>query len=194
MEWYTRAAIKNNEYGYYALAEKLLIPSATIENKRIGVMFMEEAATRGVAAAQYELAEQYSEGGVLASDANEAKKWAERAAAQGYVPAFVKFGREAILRNDFQMASEWFLKAANQDDAYAELMVGIMYLTWKGFGKNLNKSKLWVQKSKMEANHKIQQRAQLHKYFKTNKLDKVFGVFDSDSIDKLITEKVGEEK
>jgi hypothetical protein len=69
---------------------------------------------------------------------------------KGYVPAetSLAIGYENGLRQDagqgrqnYQLAASWFEKAANQDDGYAQLNLGVMYEKGWGVPQNLERAK-----------------------------------------------------
>ena len=77
-------------------------------------------------------------------------QWFAKAAQNGYVPAetSLAMGYENGLgqdagqgRQDYQQAAYWFDKAANQNDGYAQLNLGVMYEKGWGVPQNLERAK-----------------------------------------------------
>jgi TPR repeat protein len=77
-------------------------------------------------------------------------QWFAKAAQQGYVPAetSLAMGYENGLgqsvgqgRQDYQEAARWYTLAADKDDGYAELNLGVMYEKGWGVPQNLERAK-----------------------------------------------------
>jgi localization factor PodJL len=82
----------------------------------LGPLALREAAAKGDARAQFEVAAIYAEGRAVPQDYAEAAKWYERAAAQAFVPAQYRLGNlyEAGqgVEQDYAVAKLWYQRAA----------------------------------------------------------------------------------
>ncbi len=116
----------------------------------------ERAAEKGIALAQYLLANIYqydlAEAG---ANAELAFKWYTRAAEGGLQEAQTYVGRAYMygqgVKKDYQEADKWFFKAANNGDVEAQFSLGIMNM--EGYGKTLDISAAIAWFRKAAANH-----------------------------------------
>ena len=100
-------------------------------------------AENGHSASQYYLAGMYSAGHGVSRDNSLANKWYKISAKNGYADAQYMYAFKYVIKNDAE-SMEWLLKAAKQDHAGAQLMVGINYHQGKGILKDNNKAYEWI--------------------------------------------------
>jgi TPR repeat protein len=98
--------------------------------------------------AQHEVAMMYSSGEGIAKSETEAKKWLERAAAQGHVAAeydlgiALRDGRGVV--QDYERAAVWMRRAAEHGHAHAQLALGMMYRLGNGVPANNVEAYTWL--------------------------------------------------
>jgi uncharacterized protein len=82
---------------------------------------------QGNAEAQYLLGDLYYAGKGVSKDNNEAQKWYQRAADQGYAPAQLGLAKTYLSQNDEENYVKWLQKAANQGYAPAQFKLAVLY-------------------------------------------------------------------
>ena len=154
---YERAARMGSPKAAYALAALYrdaahfgLKPS---EMEEKSFFWMKEAATGGLAQAQYELAVKYAQGSGTEEDRQQGLKWLEQAGenhhplAQRFLGTLYLNGstRDSKVRvkPDAQKAAEWYLKAARNDDGPSQAAIGYMYMTGRGVKRNIAEAEKW---------------------------------------------------
>ena len=107
-------------------------------------------AEHGDASAQYRLGQHYA----AAQNLMEAKKWYEKAAAQGYADAAYKLGRLYDDAHDktkagqyYETARQQWEKAANAGDADAQYQLGVMYREGLGIPVDAAQARVWFEKA-----------------------------------------------
>ena len=107
-------------------------------------------AEHGDASAQYRLGQHY----VAAQNLMEAKKWYEKAAAQGYADAAYKRGRLYDDAHDktkagqyYETARQQWEKAANAGDADAQYQLGVMCREGLGIPVDAAQARVWFEKA-----------------------------------------------
>lgn len=108
---------------------------------------------------QYELGMDYYEGRGRVQDYNEARKWFQAAASQGYIEAYYALGEiyyygEGIAC-DFEQALGWYQRAAAHQHPDAQNSLGVLYYE-KGGEENYAQALKWFQAA-AEQNHKAAQ-------------------------------------
>src|SRR5215472_1322536 len=83
-------------------------------------------AQSGDAAAQYQVGLAYDMGKHVARDSNEAARWFEKSAEQGYPPAEGAYGLWNRQSNS-AVAERWILRAAGHGDASTQFWLGVAY-------------------------------------------------------------------
>lgn len=105
------------------------------------------AANSGNKISQYNLGCIYKEGYMIPQNINEAMKWWEKSAIQGYVNAQFNLGYEYLENQDYEKALKWLKKAAEQDDYTACGYIGSMYMNGLGVPVNQSEGFKWTLKS-----------------------------------------------
>ena len=95
---------------------------------RAAAGWFERAAKKGLPKAQYDLGVLYFYGLGVPSDSAQAVAWLEPAAARNYAPARTLLGVIAAQSGDTGRAMASWLAAADLGDAWAESLLGSMYL------------------------------------------------------------------
>jgi len=108
------------------LAEAFELPP-----EAIGPLALREAAAKGDAQAQFEVAAIFSEGGALDKDFEEAARWYERAAAQGFAPAQYRLGNlyevGSGVEKDLEQARLWYQRGAEAGNRMAMHNLAALY-------------------------------------------------------------------
>jgi TPR repeat protein len=120
------------------------------QDSAAAVKWYQAAAEQGDVYAMTELGAHLRLGKGVAWNEAAAMQWFARAAQKGYVPAETSLavGFENGLgqdsgqgRQDYRQAATWFETAANQNDGYAQLNLGVMYEKGWGVPQNLERAK-----------------------------------------------------
>ncbi|WP_196758431.1 tetratricopeptide repeat protein, partial [Moraxella catarrhalis] len=80
--------------------------------------------------------------GALAADPAQLSK-----AAQGDVAAQIELAKHYYVMQDYQKAAEWITKAANQGDAWAQTVLGTLYVEGQGVRQDYQKAAEWITKA-----------------------------------------------
>jgi len=119
---------------------------------------LKRKAEGGSPEAQYELGRAYIEGRVFQQNIEEAVKWTQAAAAQGFAKAEVNL---AVMYNegrwvprDYAQSRLWNEKAAAQGDARAEYNLGVLYAYGQGVKQDLAEGIWWYLKA-AEQGHQV---------------------------------------
>lgn len=121
----------------YDRASESMSSKASI-NTTQGMVWLERAAKRGFAEAQFFLAKGYEYGDFVEQDTDSAFDWFQQAARQGHAGAqkivgdFYYYGRNGLVRN-VSLARSWYTKAVNQNDIEALYQLGVTYEDEKDF-------------------------------------------------------------
>lgn len=121
-----------------------------IEKKNIPYEFSEELvklAEDGNAEAQYYLYHCYYNGQGVEKNRERALLLLNESANQGYADAQLDMGLYAMSKCSYDKAFEWFMKAANQDNAKAQQNVGYCYEKGVGVQKNDKEAFRWTKKA-----------------------------------------------
>ncbi|OAM78295.1 peptidoglycan-binding protein [Devosia elaeis] len=115
-----------------SIAENPALPEAfELPPEAIGPAELREAAAKGNAQAQFEVAAIFSEGGPLDKDFEEAAKWYERAAAQGFAPAQYRLGNlyevGSGVEKDLEQARLWYQRGAEAGNRMAMHNLAALY-------------------------------------------------------------------
>ncbi len=105
------------------------------------------AAEKGDAEAQYKLGERYLTGTGVKRDPQEALKWYQKAAEQGYAPAQFRLSGRLLAKGDQQEAVKWLRKAAEQEYANAQYALGLCYVYGWGVKKDPQEAATWYKKA-----------------------------------------------
>ncbi len=111
------------------------------------VLACKEAAIRGDATSQQNLAQIYYNGSGVAQDYSEALKWSRLAATQLNARAqnflgLAYFNGHGVVQ-DYVEATKWFRLAASQDFPLAQLFLGLIYYGGKGVSENHAEAVKW---------------------------------------------------
>ena len=121
------------------------------------VQHLKELAEKGVAFAQYELADEYYKGGMgIQKDFEQAFQWMQRSAEQNharaqYRLALIYYEGEGV-QKDLSQAFHWFKRSAEQNLAQAQFNLAFMYYEGEGVQKDLSQALYWFKRS-AEQNH-----------------------------------------
>lgn len=123
LQWYQRAADRQDAYGLNNLGSMYLNGLGTEPDAEQAAKYYRQAAELGLPTAQYNLGVRYREGDGVPVDLLEAGKWLERAANAGDAYAqndwgvMLRFGNG--IDKDILAAAYWLLEAIKQDDVVA---------------------------------------------------------------------------
>ncbi|MCX7354082.1 MAG: tetratricopeptide repeat protein [Alphaproteobacteria bacterium] len=112
---------------------------------------LKNAAMRGEAAAQHDLAILYAQGNGVTQDYREAARWFREAALQGVANAQYNLGvlheRGLGVQKDPLEALLWYLSAAEQNHTAAQYNVGVAYAEGRGIPQNYTEAQKWFLKA-----------------------------------------------
>jgi localization factor PodJL len=117
----------------------------------LGGPALRAAASRGEAAAAFEIAVRYAEGRGIAVNYGEAAKWYDRAAQKGVVPAMFRLG--TILekglngKKDIDAARRYYVLAAERGNAKAMHNLAVLDADGGGKGPNYKSASVWFRKA-----------------------------------------------
>ena len=118
--------------------------------------WFQDAARRGYAPAQVNLAAMYSNGWGTDRNYGATLYWLRKAADQNYAPAYYDLGRLYLkgsgVRRDYEEALRLFRKAAEGGDTWAETNVGYMYDQGLGVAQDRTEAATWYRKAAGEGN------------------------------------------
>ena len=97
----------------------------------VGPLELREAAAKGNAQAQFEVAAIFGEGRVVTKDLEESARWYERSAAQGFVPAQYRLGNlyevGSGVEKDLEQARLWYQRSAEGGNRMAMHNLAALY-------------------------------------------------------------------
>lgn len=111
----------------------------------------EQAAQKGIAGAQHDLALMYETGDGVPQDLTKARSWYEKAAQQGLADSQYNLallyheGRGG--ERDYVKARSWYEKAAAQGMAHAAYNLGIFYVSGRGVAPSKQMALMWFKKA-----------------------------------------------
>ncbi|CEK09914.1 tetratricopeptide repeat protein [Legionella hackeliae] len=141
--YFIDAAKRGDAIAQATLGEYFL-ESRDSRNKKLGLIWLNKSVEQGNPRAQLRLAELYLSGGVVARDDNKAYELLNKAVAQNYIPAMIKYGAIAAQQNDFEKARAWYTKAATANDTQAEMALANLYLDDKSSLYNPKTGFMWM--------------------------------------------------
>lgn len=108
---------------------------------------LQPLASKGDAAAQFQLGEMYDQGTGVPLDEKIAVSWYRKAAVQGYAKAQnmlgIMYENRAGVPLDYKKAMSWYRKAAEQGAPDAQSSLGAMYATGLGVKVNMVQALKW---------------------------------------------------
>lgn len=129
--YYIDAAKAGNSIAQYQLGD-YFFSSRSSSNKRLGIIWLNKAATEGNnPRAQTLLAEIYAEGKYTRPDLFTAQELLDKAVAQHYQPAMIVFGDLALKKDEVETAKRWYEKAAKLNNPQAQFKLANLYLNEK---------------------------------------------------------------
>jgi len=151
--WSEKAALQGDSGAEFMMALLYAGGLGTDRNNRISTEWLAKSAVHGNPRAQYAVGN--INRGDPVSDV-EAKRWYEKAAAQGYDKAQNSLGElyysEKEVFHDCRKALELFRAAAKQGNSDAEYHLGEMYGSGKCVKRNPKESRRWYRKSASHGN------------------------------------------
>lgn len=151
--WSEKAALQGDSGAEFMMALLYAGGLGTDRNNRISTEWLAKSAVHGNPRAQYAVGN--INRGDPVSDV-EAKRWYEKAAAQGYDKAQNSLGElyysEKEVFHDCRKALELFRAAAKQGNSDAEYHLGEMYGSGKCVKRNPKESRRWHRKSASHGN------------------------------------------
>ena len=137
------------ELNQMGLASRLVIGPDYSEKDAL--RSFENAAQRGNAAAQVNLAVMYINGWGTPTNYGTALRWLSAAADQGFGRAYFDLGIMFLngqgVRQDYDEAFRWFQKGANANDSDAQSNLGFMYDQGLGCARNQAAAVSWYRKA-----------------------------------------------
>lgn len=156
-EYYRRSAEHGHAKAQNNLASLYATGAGGVEkNNAEARKWLRKAAQQGAALAQDNL-------GLLLTQENdpEALRWFEKAAAQDLLSAQLHLGNlyyngSAGVEKDYAKAATWLRKAANQNNAWAGNVMGVMYQNGFGVERDLAEATRWFRRAAAEGDAKAQ--------------------------------------
>lgn len=122
IEWYTMSADQNDSFSQHSLASIYLNEAEHLDPVR-GVMWLEQAAEQGLAAAQYDLAMLYKRGKNVKIDQEKYLNWLLSAAEQNHKDAVIEASSHYFMRRregkNLSHALHWLKLASDLGDEQA---------------------------------------------------------------------------
>jgi len=117
-------------------------------------------ATKGDAAAQFELGRRYSTGQGVAKDDLQALAWFKKAAAQGHTKAEVSLGSAYAhgfgVPQDWAESIRWYRLAASKGDTTAQHNLGLDYAHGHGVPRDPGQAAKWFRKAALQGHARAQ--------------------------------------
>lgn len=144
---YVIAAAKNGDSNaQYALAQSFL-DSRQAANKKLGLLWLNKAVEQQNVDAQLTLAALYTSGTLVTRDLDKAKALIAPSLVKGSPHAMYQMGEIARQQGDLEQAKTWYMKAANANDASADMALSQLYTQAKSPLFNLHEGFLWMLKA-----------------------------------------------
>ncbi|MGE0061650.1 MAG: hypothetical protein AB7T86_06190 [Xanthobacteraceae bacterium] len=141
------AALAGNPAAAYEVGVRYLEGRGVPANNEEGVRWMERAAAKNLAPAQFRLASMLEKGRGVKKDVARARKLYAAAADQGNGKAMhnlaVLYAEGVNGRPDYTAASDWFKKAAERGVSDSQYNLAVLYARGLGVEKNFNESYKW---------------------------------------------------
>lgn len=149
---YKEAGKRGITDAYFNLGILLFRPNTHVRDLTEARHWMEQAALRDDASAQFNLAQLYREKlGTVDADLEKARHWLQQAADNHYSKAqftlATQYMEGELFPRDIQKAFKWYLRAAEQGDAAAQFNVGLMYSEGQGIEQDQKAAIQWYQKA-----------------------------------------------
>ncbi len=106
--------------------------------------YFKQAAMQGNAAAQFFYGACLS---IDSTSTDQAYFWIQKAADQGYIPAFAVVAEQALQQEDYVKALKYAQMAADEGDAQGMGMLATMYYLGYGVDKDLDQTRYWAQQA-----------------------------------------------
>ncbi len=132
------------------------------KNEQEALAYLIKAAEQGDVTAQRKLSLRYQQGNGVELDEQKAREWAEKAAAQNDISAqfsmgyYYEYGKGG-LSADAVKAAEYYIKAAQQGHADAQLSCANLLLQGPDAEKNTPEAVEWIRKSAAQGNTRAQE-------------------------------------
>ena len=126
----------------------------------LGVKYIQQAAEKGYAEAQYDLGVYYYNGYGVTQDYVTAVKWFRKAAEQGaasaqYTLGYCFYFGDGVAEDNYAAVS-WFRKAAEQGNDNAQYYLGLCYYRGHGVTEDNYAAVSWFRKAAEQGNDKAQ--------------------------------------
>lgn len=161
-------AAQHNSTALYYLALMYRLGYGVARDKREEAKWLQLAAEKGDANAQFELAIELARSAFLKKspqDGKEAMKWFHLAAAQGNTNAQVALGSRYAdgigVAQDYKEAVRWYRLAAEQGDSHGLSSLGEMYQEGKGVLQDFKEAAKWYRLAAERGNGDAQYRLAL---------------------------------
>jgi uncharacterized protein len=133
------------------LGSRYLAGNGVVQDSAEAVKWFRQAAERGLADAQYNLALMCVRGEGTAKDSVAAVTWYRRAAEQHFIPAqhalAVMYAVGDGTTKDANEAAKWYREAAERGHAASQSNLGVKYLQGVGVAQNSTEAAKWFRKA-----------------------------------------------
>lgn len=147
VEYYKKAVSRGNAEAQYALGSCYLSGEGISEDLAEAYNLIKLSADQGCLDAQGEMGFLYWQGIGVNANVKTAIEWYEKAAKKGHAFSQLQLGYAHLSGEDKYRAFNYFMKAAEQDVAEAQNMVGMCYKRGDGVNVDLKESVKWVRKA-----------------------------------------------
>lgn len=155
LDWYLKAAEKNNYLATMKLGEIYLQGTSTMKpDYPLALKWLQQSDALGLPQAAYMLGKMYVSGIGVEKNPVKAVELFEKAAAKGSVEAMTALGQMysvdhgIIFPHDYQKAVDWYKKAADKNDPVAQNNLGFLYARGVMNGeKDMEEAVAWYRKA-----------------------------------------------
>lgn len=146
LAWANRSAEQQYGPGQLLLAQLYQQGLGTAVDEQKALILIEDAAGRGVAAAQYQAGMAYLEGSGAPLDRSTAQRWLELAAGQDFLEAQLQLADLHLQERGAGQASarQWLRRAASLGSPVAQYRLGASYMDGLGGAPDYTEAYVWL--------------------------------------------------
>lgn len=143
--------IEEAQSQHHPKADYILYKFLQASDKNLSFKYLQQAAKKGLVAAQYELANAYDDGDIAGRDLAQSVRWLSMAVKQGSLPAIVGLGynyeKGRGVEKDLTRAVQMYSLAAEQGSAQGMFNYGYMLLKGRGIEQNYPLAVQWFERA-----------------------------------------------
>ena len=142
--WFFKAAEQGDPYAQHDVGLCYRNGEGVVQDSAEAVKWFSKSAEQGLPAAEHDLGVCFATDNGVTNDEEKAIKWFRRAANHGDADSQLRLGVKLELRKEWAEAAAWYLKAASQGVASAQVGVAGCYARGLGVAKDLPESYKWL--------------------------------------------------